>query len=126
MRAITPHLITNKPIPFTVRGDLAGAEVATLAERLWPHVLTGPPDTLVDLALATTIDAAGLDLLVAAHTYAAHRHIPLRIVNAAPRVLRVLHAAGVSAFPARSPRAEFATIPATTPALQQHTAAVVA
>ena len=119
-------LITTLPTVFTVDGDLVGEGVALLAERLWPHVLTGSPDTLVDLALATSIDAAGLDLLVAAHTYTAHRRIPLRIVNAAPRVLRVLHSAGVSALPGRSPRAEFATTTATTPAPRQHTAAVMA
>ncbi|QGK68728.1 STAS domain-containing protein [Allosaccharopolyspora coralli] len=119
-------LITTLPTVFTVDGDLAGEGVALLAERLWPHVLTGPPATLVDLALATTIDAAGLDLLVAAHAYTAHRRIPLRIVNAAPRVLRVLHAAGVSALPAHNPRAEFATTTATTPALQQNAAVVSA
>lgn len=119
-------LITTLSTVFTVDGDLAGEGVALLAERLWPHVLTGPPETLVDLALATTIDAAGLDLLVAAHAYTAHRRIPLRIVNAAPHVLRVLHAAGVSALPARNPRAEFAPTAATTPALQQNTAVVSA
>ncbi|WP_406688495.1 STAS domain-containing protein [Saccharopolyspora sp. ID03-671] len=82
------NLITTLPTLFAVEGDLAGEEVVLLAERLWPHVLTGPPDTLVDLAQAGTIDTAGFDLLVAAHSYAAHRRIPLRIVNAAPRVLR--------------------------------------
>jgi anti-anti-sigma regulatory factor len=118
-------LITTLPTAFTVDGDLAGSGVALLAERLWPHVLTGPPETLVDLALATTIDAAGLDLLVAAHAYAAHRHIPLHIVNAAPHLHRVLHAAGVNAFPARSHRAEFATT-ATTPAPRQNAPVVMA
>ncbi|MEV0089501.1 STAS domain-containing protein [Saccharopolyspora sp. NPDC050642] len=111
---------------FTVDGDLAGAEVTRLAERLWPHVLTAPPETLVDLAQATTIDAAGLDLLVAAHTYAAHRQLPLHLVNAAPRVHRVLHAAGVSALPARSPRTEFATTNNSNAAPRQDTAVVMA
>lgn len=118
-------MITTLPTVFTVDGDLAGDGVALLAQQLWPHVLTGPPETLVDLALATTIDAAGRDLLVAAHAYAAHRHIPLHIVNAAPRVLRVLHSAGVSALPARSSRAEFATT-ATAPASRQNAAVVMA
>jgi anti-anti-sigma regulatory factor len=125
MRA-NDSLITTLPTLFTVDGDLAGEGVSLLAEQLWPHVLTGPPDTLVDLAQATTIDAAGLDLLIAAHAYAAHRHIPLRIVNAAPGVLRALRAAGVSAFPARSPRAEFASTTATTPAPRQNAAVVMA
>ena len=119
-------LITTPPAVFTVDGDLAGSEVTLLAEQLWPHVLTGPPETLVDLAKATTIDAAGLDLLVAAHAYAAHRHIPLHIINAVPRVHRVLHAVGVSALPARSPCAEFATTTATTPAPRQNAAVVMA
>ncbi|GAA2358940.1 hypothetical protein GCM10009854_41860 [Saccharopolyspora halophila] len=118
-------LITTLPTVFTVDGDLAGDGVALLAERLWPHVLTGPPDTLVDLARASTIDAAGLDLLVAAHAYAAHRPSPLRIVNAASCVLRVLHAAGVSTIPARSPRAEVATT-ATTPAPRRNAAVAMA
>ncbi|MEY8040038.1 STAS domain-containing protein [Saccharopolyspora cebuensis] len=124
MRA-NDSLITTLSTVFTVEGDLTGDGVTLLAEWLWPHVLTGPPDTLVDLALATTIDAAGLDLLVAAHAYTAHRHIPLRLVNAAPRVHRMLRAAGVSALPARSPRDEFATT-ATTPAPRQHAVAVMA
>lgn len=119
-------LITTLPTVFTVDGDFAGDGVTLLAERLWPHVLTGPPDTLVDLARANTIDTAGLDLLVAAHTYAAHRRIPLHIINAAPRVLRALHAAGVSALPGRSPGVEFATTTATTPVPRQHAAAVMA
>ncbi|MCX2731382.1 STAS domain-containing protein [Saccharopolyspora sp. NFXS83] len=112
-------LITTLTTVFTVEGDLAGDGVALLAERLWPHVLTGPPETLVDLAQASTIDAAGLDLLVAAHAYAAHRRIPLRIVNAAPRVLRVLQTAGVRPLPTR---VEFAITTATTPASRQHAA----
>lgn len=116
-------LITTLPTVFTVEGDLAGNGVTLLAERLWPHVLTGPPDTLVDLAPASTLDAAGLDLLVAAHAYAAHRRIALRIVNAAPRVLRLLQAAGVRPLP---PRAEFAITAATTPASRQHAAVVMA
>lgn len=119
-------LITTLPTVFAVDGDLADEGVALLAERLWPHVLTGPPETLVDLALATTIDAAGLDLLVAAHTYAAHRHVPLHIVNAAPHLHRMLHAAGVSALPTRSPSAEFATTTATSPAPRQNAAVVMA
>jgi anti-anti-sigma regulatory factor len=106
------------PTVLAVDGDLVDAEVARLAERLWPHLLTAPPETLVDLAQAATLDDAGLDLLVAAHTYAAHRHIPLRLINMAPRVHRVLHAAAVSAFPARSRRAEV-NLPA------RHDAAVV-
>lgn len=100
MRAITPHLITNKPIPFTVRGDLAGAEVATLAERLWPHLLTAPSQTVVDLAAAGEIDPAGVDLLAAADAYAVHRGLRLRITGAAPAVRTALRAAGVDAFPA--------------------------
>ncbi|TDC92631.1 anti-sigma factor antagonist [Saccharopolyspora aridisoli] len=119
-------LITTLPTAFTVDGDLAGSGVALLAEWLWPHVLTGPPEALVDLASATTIDAAGLDLLVAAHAYAAHRHVSLRIVNAAPRVLRVLHMAGVSALPARGPRDEFATSTARNLVPRQDTAVVLA
>lgn len=124
MRAMS-CLITTPPAVFTVEGDLTGAEVTRLAERLWPHVLTAPPDTRVDLGAAATIDAAGLDLLVAAHTYAAHRHLALNLVNAAPRVHRALRTAGVSAPPAHSPRAEFATT-ATIPALRQDTAVMMA
>ncbi|MEV4643635.1 STAS domain-containing protein [Saccharopolyspora sp. NPDC049357] len=116
-------LITTLPTVFTVEGDLSGDGVALLAERLWPHVLTGPPETLVDLAQASTIDAAGLDLLVAAHAYAAPRRIPLRIVNAAPRVLRVLHLTGVRALPTR---AEFALTTAMTPAPRRNAAVVMA
>ncbi|MDI2031144.1 STAS domain-containing protein [Saccharopolyspora sp. TS4A08] len=119
-------LITTLPTLFAVEGDLAGEEVVLLAERLWPHVLTGPPDTLVDLAQASTIDTAGVDLLVAAHSYAAHRCIPLRIVNAAPRVLRVLQAAGVHALPPRGRRPDCAAAKTTTPAPRQHNAAVMA
>ncbi|KAA5835249.1 STAS domain-containing protein [Saccharopolyspora hirsuta] len=119
-------LITTLPTVFPVDGDLVGDGVTLLAEQLWPHVLTGPPDTLVDLARANTIDAAGLDLLVAAHAYAAHRRIPLRIVNAAPWVLRVLQAAGVSALPARTRCAEFATTTATTPTPRSNAAVVMA
>ena len=125
-------LITTPPAVFTVDGDLAGSGVTLLAEQLWPHVLTGQPETLMDLAKATTIDAAGLDLLVAAHAYAAHRHTPLHIINTMPRMPRmprmhrVLHAVGVSALPARSPRAEFATTTATTPAPRQDGAVVMA
>lgn len=90
------------PTVLAVGGDLVDVEVTRLAERLWPHLLTAPPETLVDLAQASTLDAAGLDLLVAAHTYAAHRHIPLHLINAAPRVHRVLRTAAVSAVPARN------------------------
>jgi anti-anti-sigma regulatory factor len=122
MRAIS-CLITTPPMVFTVEGDLTGAEVTRLAERLWPHVLAAPPDTCVDLGAAATIDAAGLDLLVAAHTYAAHRRLALQLVNAAPGVHRALYTAGVSALPAHSPRTEFAS-PVT--ALRQDTAVVMA
>ncbi|MCP2251463.1 STAS domain-containing protein [Prauserella aidingensis] len=103
------NLTTTVSAVFAVESDLADANVALLAERLWPHVLTGPPETLVDLARTTTIDAAGLDLLSAAHTYAAHRHIAFHIVNAAPHLHGMLQAAGVSALPAaHRPRAAFA------------------
>ena len=118
------NLITTSPTVFTVDGDLADDRVTLLAERLWPHVLTGPPETLVDLALTTAIDAAGLDLLVAAHAYAAHRQIPLRVINAAPHVHRVLHSAGVTALPARIPGAEFTTTKR--PAPRQDAAMVMA
>ena len=116
-------LVATLPTVFTVEGDLTVDGVALLAEWFWPHVLTGPPDTLVDLAQVSTIDAAGLDLLVAAHAYAAHRRIPLRIVNASPRVRRVLQAAGVRAYPARGPR-----VPTTVTTIvpPQHAAAVMA
>ncbi|MEB3370252.1 STAS domain-containing protein [Saccharopolyspora mangrovi] len=83
-------LITTPPAVFAVSGDLVGAEVARLAERLWPHLLIAPPETLVDLATTDTVDAAGLDLLVAARTYAAHRDIALHLINAAPGVLRAV------------------------------------
>ncbi|MEU6131870.1 STAS domain-containing protein [Saccharopolyspora sp. NPDC047091] len=99
MRAITPHLITNKPTPFTVRGDLAGAEVTALAERLWSHLLTAPPETVVDLAAAGDIDSAGADLLAAADAYAVHRGLRLRVTGAAPRVRTALHAAGIELLP---------------------------
>ncbi|TDD86924.1 anti-sigma factor antagonist [Saccharopolyspora karakumensis] len=107
------------PTVLAVDGDLVDAEVTRLAERLWPHLLTAPPETLVDLAQATTLDTAGLDLLVAARTYAAHRHIPLHLINAAPRVHRELHTAAVRALPSRSRRAELNLAP-------QHDAAVPA
>lgn len=122
MRAISCQ-ISTLPKLFTVEGDLSGAEVNRLAEWLWPHVLTGPPDTRVNLGAAATIDGAGIDLLVAAHTYAAHRHLALELINAAPGVQRVLRTAGVSAHPAHSPRTEFA---ATAPAPRQSPAAVMA
>lgn len=106
------------PTVLAVDGDLVDAEVTRLAERLWPHLLTARPETLVDLAQATTLDSAGLDLLVAAHTYAAHRQIPFHLINTAPRVHRVLHAAAVSAFPVRNRSTESNLAP-------EHEAAVV-
>jgi len=118
-------LPTPLPTMFTVDGDLAGEAVLALAERLWPHVLTGPPETLVDLARAKSLDAAGLDLLVATHAYAAHRRIPLRTVNVAPHLRRALHAAGVSALLARSPHGEVTTT-ATSPAPRRDAAVVMA
>lgn len=118
------NLIATASAVFTVEGDLAGSSTALLAERLWPHVLSGPPETVVDLAPATTIDTAGLDLLIAVHTYATHRHIPFDVVNAAPHLHAMLQATGVSALPAAHSRSEFALT--TSPPPQLDTAMAMA
>lgn len=92
----------NSPSVFTVDGDVTGSEATALAERLWPHLLTAPTATVVDLAAAGTLDSAGVDLLAAAHTYAQHRGCDLRIINAAADVHRTLLAAGVRSWRAKN------------------------
>ncbi len=123
MRAIMSHLITTTAT-FTVDGDLAGPEVARLAEQLWPHLLTAPPVTLVDLAATASVDAAGIDLVAAAHTYAIHRGLALRLVNTMPGVHSALHVAGADALPARNSRTESRTATATRRAPRRLVAAV--
>lgn len=108
MRDLMSHLPTT-PAVFTVDGDLVGPEVTRLAEQLWPHLLTAPPETLVDLAAAATVEDAGIDLLAAAHTYAVHRGLTLRLVNTTPGVHSALHAAGVTALPASNSRPQSST-----------------
>jgi anti-anti-sigma regulatory factor len=121
MRAIMSHLITTTSTVFTVDGDLADTEVTRLAEWLWPHMLTAPPETLLDLGAAVTVDGAGVDLLAAAHTYAAHRGLTLRLINATPDVQCVLYAAGVSTLPVDATCAERAATSRT----PQHCAAAM-
>lgn len=87
----------TSPTAFTADGDLTGPEVARLAEQLWPHLLSAPPRAVVDLRASSSLDDAGVDLIAAAHTYAQHRGLELRIINAAPQLRRVLSAAGVPA-----------------------------
>ncbi|RCW40945.1 anti-anti-sigma regulatory factor [Halopolyspora algeriensis] len=125
MRAIMSPLITT-PAVFTVHGDLAGPDVAGLAERLWPHLLTAPPETVLNLGAAATIDSAGVDLLAAAHTYAVHRGCALHIINATPRVQRALHAAGTSTGPVSTPHTESTTATAPIEAPWHPRAAVMA
>lgn len=71
MRAIICHPITTTAT-FTVDGDLAGPEITRRAEQLWPHLLTAPSATLVDLAAAASVDVAGVGLFASARTYAIH------------------------------------------------------
>ena len=105
MRAETSHLIAT-PAVLEVDGDLAGIEVARLAARLWPHLLTAPPETFVDLGMAATVDAAGVDLLAAARAYAVHRGLAVGLINATPGVRRALRATGMTALPASGTGAE--------------------
>lgn len=119
MRAIMSDL-TTPPTVFTVDGDLVGPEVTRLAERLWPHLLTAPAVTLLDLGEAMNVDAAGVDLLAAAHVYAVHRGLALRLINLTPAVITVLQATGVNSLLVHSTRtasaAAAALMPATRPA----------
>lgn len=119
------HLPTT-PAVFTVDGDLAGPEVTRPAEQLWPHLLTAPPATLVDLVAAAAVEDAGVDFLAAAHTYAVHRGLILGFINTTPGVHSALQAAGVNALPASDSRRESPTATTTRRALECRAAAVMA
>ncbi|WP_158628618.1 STAS domain-containing protein [Saccharopolyspora rhizosphaerae] len=91
----------DAPQAPTVDGEPVEPQASALAARLWPHLLTAPPTTVLDLGAVAHLDAACLDVLAAAHTYAVHRGCVLRIINAEPGVHQELHAAGVPSSPAR-------------------------
>lgn len=90
---IIPH--PASPAVFTVDGDITGPGTSALAERLWPHLLTAPPNTVLDLSAVGAIDEAGVDLLAAVHTYAVHRRLQFSVLNAHLRLQGSLLAAGV-------------------------------
>ena len=112
MRAITPHPdALTAPVVFTVDGDVAGAETSALAERLWPHLLTAPPDTVLDLGAAGALDDAGVDLLAAAHAYTVHRGLAFSVINTVSGLRRALLAAGVNASAPHTAGPAFASAP---------------
>lgn len=86
----------TSPTVFTV-DEGTSSEAAGLAEELWPHLLTAPPRTVLDLRTAGVLEDAAIDVLAAAHTYAQHRGLEFSLVNVAPQVHRALLAAGVPA-----------------------------
>nr|WP_255526616.1 STAS domain-containing protein [Saccharopolyspora sp. HNM0983] len=89
-----------------VRGVLDGEAAQHLSRRLWPRLLARSPATALDLSAVTTVDSAGLHLLSAAHSYAQHRGIALRlVVSANPDLTRVLTDAGLPPGAAACPRA---------------------
>ena len=95
MRANTPQPVI--PAVFAVDGDLTGPETSALAEKMWPHLLAAPSNTVLDLSAARALDHAGIDLLAAVQTYTAHRGLEFSVINVAPGLQRALVAAGVNA-----------------------------
>ncbi|MBQ6639733.1 MAG: STAS domain-containing protein [Saccharopolyspora sp.] len=106
MRTTTP--CPTFPAAFPVDGDITGSGTSALAERLRPHLLTAPPNTVLDLSAAGDIDDAGIDLLAAVRTYAAHRGLAFSVINARLRLQDPLLAAGVRTS---APQAASAPVP---------------
>ncbi|RCW45822.1 anti-anti-sigma factor [Halopolyspora algeriensis] len=81
---------------LSVAGDLDLATTPQLERLLWPRLNSTVSALVLDLGEVTFLGLTGLELLANAHTYAAHRGIPLCAVNRNHAVDRALAAGGLT------------------------------
>jgi anti-sigma B factor antagonist len=80
-----------------VEGEIDVANAGALRARLRAAVDdAGHDGVLVDLAQLTFLDARGLGSLMTGAAYAAHRHVPLTVVNTPAPVRRIMEITGTA------------------------------